>query len=137
MTQQAPTTPRRSRMTIAKPETFAGYLFLLPNMIGFVIFTALAVVASAVLSLTSWDLLSSPEFIGIDNYIKLFTNDPLFKKVMWNTFYFTMVSVPASPVIALALALMLTSGLRAIPLFRTMYFLPVITATVVVALVWR
>ena len=137
MTQLVPTPPRPSRMTIARRETLAGYLFLLPNIIGFVIFTALAVVASAAISLTSWDLLSRPEFVGFDNYIELFTNDPLFTKVMWNTFYFTIVSVPASTAIALGLALMLNSGLRAIPLFRTMYFLPVITATVVVALIWR
>lgn len=122
---------------LARRETIAGFLFLLPNTLGFLIFTALAVAASAVLSLTQWDLLSPPEFVGLDNYVRLFTNDPLFRTVMWNTFYYTAVSVPASTIIALGLALLLNSGLRAIPLFRTMYFLPVITATVVVALVWR
>jgi len=124
-------------MSLGRRETIAGYLFLLPNLLGFVIFTALAVVASAAISLTSWDLLSDPEFIGLQNYIDLLTHDPLFRTVLWNTFYFTVVSVPASTVIALGLALMFNTGLRAIPLFRTMYFLPVITATVVVALVWR
>jgi len=134
-TTSKPTAPQR--MSLGRRETIAGYLFLLPNLLGFVIFTALAVVASAVISLTSWDLLSDPEFIGLQNYIDLLTHDPLFRTVLWNTFYFTVVSVPASTVIALGLALMFNTGLRAIPLFRTMYFLPVITATVVVALVWR
>jgi multiple sugar transport system permease protein len=129
--------PERRRHTLARREAVAGYLFLLPNMIGFVIFTALAVVASAIISLTTWDLLSSPEFVGFDNYIELFTNDPLFRTVLLNTLYFTAVSVPASTVIALILALVFNTGLRAIPLFRTAYFLPVITATVVVALIWR
>ncbi len=115
----------------------AGYLFLLPNMIGFLIFTAFAVVASAAISLTSWDLLSDPEFVGFQNYIELLTDDPLFRTVLWNTFYFTFVSVPVSTALALGLALMFNTGLRAIPLFRAMYFLPVITATVVVALIWR
>jgi multiple sugar transport system permease protein len=124
-------------MSLARRETMAGYLFLLPNLLGFLIFTALAVVASAAISLTSWDLLSSPEFVGVQNYVDLLTDDPLFRTVLWNTFYFTIVSVPASTVIALALALTFNTGLRAIPLFRTAYFLPVITATVVVALIWR
>ncbi|HLU36132.1 MAG TPA: sugar ABC transporter permease [Thermomicrobiales bacterium] len=129
--------PKRRMGALARREMWAGYLFLLPNMIGFLIFTALAVVASAGISLTSWDLLSDPEFVGLDNYVRLFTNDPLFRTVLWNTFYFTIVSVPGSTIIALALALVLNSGLRGIPLFRTAYFLPVITATVVVALIWR
>lgn len=124
-------------MSLGSRETIAGYLFLLPNIVGFVIFTALAVVASAGISLTEWDLLSDPVFVGFDNYVELFTNDPLFRTVLWNTFYFTIVSVPASTIIALALALVFNTGLRMIPLFRTAYFLPVITATVVVALIWR
>ena len=130
-------TPKRQRLSLARREAIAGYLFLLPNMLGFVIFTALAVVASAAISLTRWDLLSDPEFVGLDNYVELFTNDPLFRTVVWNTIYFTIVSVPASTVLALILALVFNTGLRAIPLFRAAYFLPVITATVVVALIWR
>jgi multiple sugar transport system permease protein len=127
----------RSRFSLKQREAIAGYLFLLPNMIGFVIFTAFAVVASAAISLTSWDLLSSPEFVGLANYVELFTDDPLFRTVLWNTFYFTIVSVPASTILALILALILNTGLRGVPIFRTAYFLPVITATVVVALIWR
>jgi multiple sugar transport system permease protein len=137
MTETTAKSPTRGRMSIGRRETVAGYLFLLPNVIGFIVFTAFAVVASAAISLTSWDLLSDPEFVGVQNYIDLLTNDPLFRTVLWNTFYFTVVSVPASTAIALGLALMFNTGLRAIPLFRAAYFLPVITATVVVALIWR
>lgn len=126
-----------SRLSLGTREAIAGYLFLLPNVLGFVIFTALAVIASAAISLTTWDLLSDPEFVGLDNYVKLFTNDPLFRTVLWNTFYFTIVSVPASTVIALGLALLFNTGLRLVPVFRAAYFMPVITATVVVALIWR
>ncbi|MDQ3656278.1 MAG: sugar ABC transporter permease, partial [Chloroflexota bacterium] len=137
MTDTPAKPPARVRIPLGQRETVAGYLFLLPNMIGFLIFTAFAVVASAAISLTSWDLLSDPEFVGFQNYIELLTDDPLFRTVLWNTFYFTVVSVPASTILALGLALMFNTGLRAIPLFRAMYFLPVITATVVVALIWR
>ncbi|MBA2470028.1 MAG: sugar ABC transporter permease [Chloroflexia bacterium] len=137
MTETPAKPPARARIPLGQRETVAGYLFLLPNMIGFLIFTAFAVVASAAISLTSWDLLSDPEFVGFQNYIELLTDDPLFRTVLWNTFYFTFVSVPVSTALALGLALMFNTGLRAIPLFRAMYFLPVITATVVVALIWR
>ncbi len=138
MTEPLPTpAATRRRLSPGRREAIAGYLFLLPNLIGFLIFTAFAVAASAAISLTRWDLLSDPVWVGLDNYIELLTDDPLFRTVLWNTFYFTVVSVPLSTVIALGLALLFNTGLRAIPLFRTAYFLPVITATVVVALVWR
>ena len=137
MTETPAKPTARGRIPLGQRETVAGYLFLLPNMLGFLIFTAFAVVASAAISLTSWDLLSDPEFVGLQNYVDLLTNDPLLRTVLWNTFYFTVVSVPASTILALGLALLFNTGLRAIPLFRAMYFLPVITATVVVALIWR
>jgi multiple sugar transport system permease protein len=137
MIESNSTPTARPRVSLARRETLAGYLFLMPNLIGFVIFTAFAVVASAAISLTTWDLLSDPVFVGFDNYVELLTDDSLFRTVLWNTFYFTVVSVPASTAIALGLALLFNTGLRAVPLFRTAYFLPVITATVVVALVWR
>ncbi len=128
---------RRAAWKPASSEAVTGYLFLLPNMIGFLLFTVLAVGASAVISLTNWDLLSPPKFVGLANYQKLLTNDPLFHKVLFNTFYFTVVSVPLAIVIALLLALALNEGIRGIALFRVAYFLPVITSGVVVALIWR
>jgi multiple sugar transport system permease protein len=134
---QKPPVVERRRLTLKQREAIAGYLFLLPNMVGFLLFTAFAVAASAAISLTEWDLLSDPKFIGFANYVELFTNDPLFRTVLWNTFYFTIASVPSSTVLALILALILNAGLRGVPIFRAMYFLPVITATVVVALIWR
>ncbi len=121
----------------AAREAIAGYLFLLPNLLGFLIFTVLAVGASAVISMTDWDLLSRPKFVGLDNYVKLLTGDPLFRKVLLNTFYFTFVSVPLTIVISLGLALALNQGIRGLALYRAAYFMPVITAMVVVALIWR
>jgi multiple sugar transport system permease protein len=128
------------RQTYLKPaarEAIAAYLFLLPNLVGFLVFTVLAVVASAAISLTNWDLLSAPDFVGLDNYRTLLTNDPLFRRVLVNTAYFTGASVPLAIVISLALALALNQGIRGLPIFRAAYFMPVITAMVVVALIWR
>lgn len=125
------------RLNLRSREAIAAYLFLLPNIIGFLIFTVLAVVASAAISLTNWDLLSAAEFVGLENYRTLLFEDPLFRTVLWNTFSFTIAGVPASIVIALGLALALNTGIRGLAWFRAAYFLPVITATVVVALIWR
>jgi multiple sugar transport system permease protein len=127
----------RPRLNLRRREAIAAYLFLLPNIIGFLLFTVLAVIASAVISLTNWDLLSPAQFVGLANYRHLIFDDPLFRTVLWNTAYFTLVGVPASIIIALGLALALNTGIRALPWFRAAYFLPVITATVVVALIWR
>lgn len=127
----------KPRLNLRSREAIAAYLFLLPNIIGFLAFTVLAVVASAVISLTNWDLLSPAEFVGLANYRALLFDDPLFRTVLWNTFYFTIGSVPTSIVIALGLALALNTGIRGLAWFRAAYFLPVITATVVVALIWR
>lgn len=131
-----PAAGRRSS-PLARREALAAYLFLLPNLVGVLLFTAFAIVASAAISVTDWDLLSPPAFVGLANYRALLTADPLFRTVVANTAYFTAVSVPAAIALALLLALAMNQAIRGIPLFRTLYFLPVVTATVVVALVWR
>ncbi len=123
--------------SMARREAIAAYLFLLPNIIGFLIFTAIAVTASLVISLTNWDLLSPPRFIGLANYVKLFTNDPTFGKVLVNTIAFTAGSVPLATAIGLGLALVMNQPLRGVVLYRALYFLPVVTSMVVVALIWR
>ena len=133
--RQQPAAPAAGSM--ARREAIAGYLFLLPNIIGFLIFTAIAVTASLVISLTNWDLLSPPRFIGLANYVKLFTNDPTFGKVLVNTIVFTAGSVPLATAIGLGLALVMNQPLRGVVLFRALYFLPVVTSMVVVALIWR
>src|SRR5215210_2530266 len=97
--------------SMARREAIAGYLFLLPNIIGFLIFTAIAVTASLVISLTNWDLLSPPRFIGLANYVKLLTNDPTFGKVLVNTIVFTAGSVPLATAIGLGLALVMNQPL--------------------------
>lgn len=127
----------RTRLKLSTRETIAAYLFLLPNLIGFLVFTVFAVIASAGISLTNWDLLSPAQFVGLANYQQLLTNDPLFRTVVLNTLYFTFVSVPLAIVISLALALALNQGIRGVTIFRIAYFLPVVTATVVVAMIWR
>jgi multiple sugar transport system permease protein len=129
--------PRRSFWTLGRREAVWGYAFLLPNIVGFLIFTALAVVTAFALALTEWDLLVPPKFIGLNNYIKLMTNDPVFKQVMLNTIYFVGGVVPLDIVCSLGLALLLNRPIRAMPLYRAIYFVPVVTSLIAVAIVWQ
>lgn len=118
-------------------ETRAAYLFLLPNIIGFLLFSMLPVIATLVISTLNWDLIRSPRFIGMENYGTLLTEDPIFRQVVGNTIYFVAGVVPISIVLSLMLALAMNNGLRGISLFRAIFFIPVITSSVAVAMLWR
>ncbi|WP_060788485.1 carbohydrate ABC transporter permease [Geobacillus zalihae] len=111
-------------------------VLLFPNLLGFLLFTFWPIIASFLLSFTEWDLLQPIKFVGLQNYINLF-HDETFKKVFWNTLYFTIVSVPVGIVLSLLLAVALNQGLRGIKFYRTAYFLPVISSMVAVAVIWQ
>ncbi len=117
-------------------ETIAGYLFLTPNLIGFVIFTAFPVLGSLLLSFTNWNLITSPTMAGIENYRGLF-QDHSYLQSLTNTAYFSFVSVFLNIALALLFATLLNSKIRGGEFFRTVYFLPVIYSTVAVALIWQ
>jgi len=111
------------------------YLYLLPTLIGLVLFTAGAVGASFLVSFARWDLISSPQWVWLDNYGDLLQSG-LFWKVFWNTLYFALLAVPLSLVCSLALALLVNARVRGMVFFRTAYFLPVVSSMIAVALVW-
>jgi multiple sugar transport system permease protein len=111
------------------------YLYLLPTIMGLLLFSAGAVAASFLMSFTQWDIISSPDWVWFDNYAGLWHSD-LFWEVFRNTFYFVGLAVPVSVVASLALALLVNTGLRGITLFRTAYFLPVVSSMIAIALVW-
>ena len=124
------------RGSLRRGETLAAYLFLLPNIVGFLVFTLLAVVASAGIALTNWDIISTPDFVGLRNFERLLTIDDSFRKVLWNTTAYTVASVVASMVLSLGVAIAMNTALRGIVIFRTAYYLPVVTSSVAVAVVW-
>ncbi len=111
-------------------------LFLLPNLIGFLFFTGLPIVASFVLSFTKWDLLSKPDFIGFKNYINLLSDENF-----WSAFKHTMIFIigylPTVMVISLGIALILNQRIRFKIFYRAAYFIPVITSWVAVSLIWK
>ncbi len=119
-----------------RAEALTAYLFLLPNIIGFLVFTLIAVLASLFLAFTEYDILSPPRFIGLENFRKLLLADQTFRIVLRNTVLFTIASVLGSMVLSLGVALALNRALRGVVLFRTAYYLPVVTSSVAVAVIW-
>lgn len=120
-------------------EEIGGYLFILPWLIGFSIFTAGPIIVSLVLSFFKVEILIPAEFIGLKNYRDLFSFDEtisLFWKTLWNTSYYTFLSVPLCIVTGLTVALLLNQKIRLRGLFRTIYYLPAIVSGAAVALLW-
>lgn len=116
-----------------------AYIFLLPALLFFAVFVVYPVLRALQFSLYDW-LLGAPQktFVGLDNYKKLFTQDPIFLIAIWNTLRFTLGTVIPTIALALAVALILNRpGIKARGLFRTMYFMPVISSLVAVGFVWR
>lgn len=124
----------RSRGPRAGEEKWA-FLFIAPMLIGLLFLSAAPIVATFAVSLTHWDLLTPPEPAGLSNYTRLF-DDPRFMIAVRNTAFYTIVSVPLGMAISLALALALNQAIRGIAWIRTMYFLPIVTSTIAVGLVW-
>jgi multiple sugar transport system permease protein len=120
---------------VQREETISGYLFLLPNLLGFLAFTIFPIGFAAAITFTSWNLASPPVFVGLQNFATLF-QDELFWKTMWNTFYFTFGAVIPGVLTAFVLAILMNRKMRGVIFLRTVYFLPQITLMVAVALVW-
>jgi len=118
-------------------EALSGYLFLAPNILGFLAFTALPVVVSFILSFYNWEMLIPPMFAGLDNFKNLFFNDPLFLLVIKNTLYYVGVYVPFNIVVAMILALWLCTLTKGVAIYRTLFFLPVLAPTVAAAFIWK
>jgi len=125
----------RFRLRPAVREAILGYLCISPWVVGFLVFTAGAMVMSLGISTLKTDLMSHMKFVGPDQYVKLF-NDDLTYKALLNTAYYSFVTVPLGTVLALTIALFLNQGIRAQGLFRTIYYLPAVVSGVAVAVLW-
>lgn len=113
-----------------------GYTFLLPNILGFIIFILFPVIASFLMSFTQWNGFGTIEWIGLDNYIRLWS-DENFRISFWNSLVMTVVSVPATLFLSILAAVALNRGIRGMKVFRTAMFLPHITSTIAIAVVWQ
>lgn len=116
-------------------ERVDGWLFILPWLFGFICFVAGPMIASAAISFTEWKILRPPEWVGLQNFIKL-VQDPIFKLSLWNTVYYTFLGVPIYLMTSLVMALFLNMKIWGIPIYRTIYFVPSLTPAVANALLW-
>lgn len=121
----------------AKRENKTAFLFLLPWLLGLVLITIGPMIASLVLSLTNYDLLQAPSFIGIQNYIRMF-HDPRLLNSLRVTFEYVFISVPLQLIVALAAALILDKGMRGLSFYRSIFYLPsLLGSSVAVAILWK
>lgn len=116
----------------------AGYIFLLPWLVGFIVLTAGPSLVSLYLSFTDFDLLRSPNWVGGANYERIFSDDAKFMASMRVTLFFVIFSVPLKLAFALAVAVALNRGIRGLPLYRAIFYLPSLLGTsVAIAILWR
>lgn len=127
------TTKTRS---LRQREELAGYLFILPGILGLLLFSVIPLGAAFVLSFTDYNMLQSPDWVGFRNYSYAFTDDDLFWPSLRRTFYFVLLDVPLGIVLSLALAVLLNQKLRGTSVFRTLFFLPSITPAVAAIFFW-
>jgi multiple sugar transport system permease protein len=116
-------------------DNMVGYLFVAPLILGLIIFTYGPVLAAFFLSFTKGDYISTPKWIGVDNYTALL-KDKLFWQSLRNTLYYVAGVVPAGMVLSLLLALAMNQKLRGIVFFRSIFFLPTISSSVAISLMW-
>ena len=117
-------------------EITVGYLCLSPWLIGFIVLTAGPIIASLIISFLDYDMVHPAVFVGLQNYKKMFFEDPLFWKSIKATGYYTLLVVPLNLVGALIIAILMNQNLRFMNLFRTIYYLPSVLSGVAVALLW-
>lgn len=122
---------------INRKERWLGWAFAGPAILGFLIFTLTPMITSLVLSFTDYKIVNSPEFIGLFNYVQLFTGkDPFFYKSLGVTIYFVALSVPVRLLFAFIIALLMNREIKARPFFRTIFYLPSIVPAVASAMIW-
>jgi multiple sugar transport system permease protein len=128
---------RRNKQTYWKFQRIEGYLLISPWLIGLVLFVLGPIIISFWMSFTNWDIVRSPDFIGLDNYRRLFFEDRLFKQSVYNTLFIAAGSVPLSLSVALALAILLNQGIPGTNIARTVFYLPSMVSLVAMGLLFR
>ena len=119
-------------------ESIAGYVFSLPFIIGFLMFMLIPMALSLYYSFCKYDIQTPPEYVGLNNYIRIFTNDKVFTKALTVTCYYAFIGTPLKVIFALIVALILNHETRAVGLYRAVYYLPsIIGGSVAVAILWR
>jgi ABC-type sugar transport system permease subunit len=119
-----------------KKKKWLPYVFVAPYLLHFIVFVAFPVLFSLYLTFQEWNIISPMEFVGLDNYSRMF-RDRLFWKAIRNTFQFLLIHIPLQLLIALALAEFLNQKIKFRGFYRAAFFLPVIVSGVVVTILWQ
>jgi multiple sugar transport system permease protein len=127
---------KRKVMTLERKEELQGYFFISPFIIGFIFITAGPLLFSLYGSFTNYDVTSRMDFIGLKNYIKMFTIDGVYWTSLYNTLYYVAISVPLTTAGAVLLAVLLNQGVPGMKIYRTIFYLPAVLSGVGVYLLW-
>lgn len=122
-------------MSLAQREEIVGWLFVTPAVLGLILWLAGPMLYSVWLSMTDWDLIRPPRFIGLSNFERMI-GDRLFYKSLWATLYYTAFHVPLTLILAFLVAMLLNTKTRGIAFFRTLYYIPSIVPAVANAVLW-
>jgi len=126
---------KRKPSKLERSDTAAFFAFVSPWLLGFILLMLIPMIASVAISLTQWNLLRPPVFVGLQNFRTIF-KDPLFYKSLKITLGYSAMAVPLNIVISVFLAMLLNNNIRGMNLFRTVIYLPAVVSGVVVALAW-
>ena len=121
---------------LVRKRRLTALAFLLPNLIGFLLFTLIPVMTAFVLSFMEWDSANPAKFVGLKNFMALFRTRS-FRVALWNTIYYTVGVVPLTIVVSLALAVLFSKPIRGIAFFRAAHYFPYLASIVAVAGVWQ
>lgn len=131
------TKARRPMLRPAVREELTGWLFASPWIIGFLVFTVGPMLFSLYTSFTKYNIIATPQWIGVTNYRNLFFNDPFFYKSLANTFWMVLVKTPIVMAVAIAIALLLNTGMPGERTFRTIIYLPNVLSGVAAVFLWQ
>ena len=127
---------RRGSSPLTRRKAIEGYLYISPFILGFLIFTAYPLLASLYLSFTSYNIISDPTWIGLENYRRAFTQDNQFWASLGRTGRYALMVVPLGILCSLLAAMLLNQGFKGTTIFRTIFFLPSITPIIASVLIW-
>ncbi|MBN1810572.1 MAG: sugar ABC transporter permease [Anaerolineae bacterium] len=132
------TVSKRQRLTSTNlRKLMRGLLFVSPWLVGFLVFTLVPLATSIYLSFHSYDLMRPPNFVGLANYVQMFTKDPRFANSVYNTAFYVGFSAPLGVISAFLLANLLNTRIVGRSFFRALFFFPAIVPAVVTAMIWR
>jgi multiple sugar transport system permease protein len=127
---------KRRSISLSRREAIWAYILISPWIIGFIIFTAGPMIASAVLSLTDYSVVSPARFVGLENWRYMFIDDPLFWHSLKVTLTYAFAAIPLGLVLGLALALLLNANVPGLMIWRTLFYMPSVVSGVAVSVLW-